>query len=389
MNKILTILFLTIVITGSCTVEFVPEFKEEKPFLVVDGIITDQEEAYRIKLSWSYPLNTLHENYPIYGFTVSVTDDTGNRYYFTETGGGIYVSDPESFRGVPGRKYVLHLEGNSSIYESEAMEMVPVPPVDSLYAEVENNEFWHPGKITKGMQVYVDARDPSDRCRFFRWEFEETWEFKLPWDYFKIVNRVCWKSAVSNNINIKTTSALTGSSVIRQPILFISTETDRLTRKYSLLLKQYSLNEKEFIYWDNLRKTTGEVGGLYDIVPSSVGSNIICVNDPSNKALGYFRVSAVATRRIFIRDVGMQFPYFYAYCPYDTLPVNDYDSIVHRYSYILREYSDVPPDKYYYILSDKKECTDCTLTGSETKPDFWDQPDAITIYQSLFDEREK
>jgi len=388
MNKILTILFLTLIITGSCTVEFVPEFKEEKPFLVVDAMITDQNEAYSIQLSWSYPLNTPPGNYPIYGFTVSVTDDAGNRYPFTDIGGGIHVSDPASFRGVPGRKYVLHLEGNSHIYESEAMEMVPVPPVDSVYAEVEDNEFWHPGEITRGMQVYADTRDPSNRCRFFRWEFEETWEFKLPWDYFKIVNRVCWKSAVSDNINIKSTSGLAGSSVYRQPILFISTETDRLMRKYSLLLKQYSLNEKEFIYWDNLRKTTEEVGGLYDIVPSSVGSNIICTDDPSNKVLGYFRVSAVATRRMFIRDVRMRFPDFYAYCPYDTLPVNDYDPYVHRYSYILREYSDDPPDKFYYILSFKAECADCTLSGSGNKPDYWDQPETMTINQSLFDEKE-
>jgi hypothetical protein len=388
MNRILTILFLTLVITGSCTVEFIPEFKEEKPFLVVDGIITDQKEPYRIELSWSYPLNSSPEYNPVAGFMVYVTDDTGNSYSFTDTGDGIYVSDPESFRGVPGRKYVLHLEGNSHIYESEAMEMVPVPPVDSLYAEVENNEFYHPGEITKGMQVYADTRDPEDRCRFFRWEFEETWEFKIPWDYFKIVNRICWKSDASDNINIKTTSAFAGSSVYREPILFISTETDRLMRKYSLLLKQYSLNEKEFIYWDNLRKTTEEVGGLYDIVPSSVSSNIICTDDPSNKVLGYFSVSSVATKRLFIKDTQMRFPEFYTYCPFDTILVTQYDPVVHGSVYILREYSDVPPDRYYYILSDKKECTDCTLTGSGTKPDYWDQPDILTIYQSLFDEKE-
>ena len=388
MNIKLTILFLTLVITFGCTVEFIPEFNEEKPFLVVDGMITDQNEPYRINVSWSYPLNSSQEYNPVYGFTVYVTDDSGNLYSFTDTGGGIYVSDPESFRGVPGRKYVLHLEDNSHSYESESMELIQVPPVDSLYAEVEDNELYHPGQVTRGYQVYADTRDPADRCRFFRWEFEETWEFKIPWDYFKIVNRVCWKSAVSDNINIKTTSAFAGSSVSRQPIHFITTETDRLTRKYSLLLKQYSLNEKEFIYWDNLRKTTEEVGGLYDIVPSSVSSNIICTDDPSNKVLGYFRVSSVATRRMFIEDVRMRFPDFYAACPFDTILVNQYDSVVHRYVYILREYSNVPPDRYYYILSFKQACADCTLSGSGTKPDYWDQPDAQTIYNSLSDEKQ-
>lgn len=387
MNKKLIILFMALIVTGGCIVQFVPEFNEENPYLIVEGLITDQKEAYQLRLSWTFPLNAPYTYNPVNGFIISVTDDEGNRYFFEDRGDGTYLSDPGAFQGVPGRKYALHIEGNSHIYESESMELMPVPPVDSVYAFREENEFYHPGKTTTGFQVYADSRDPDDLCRFFRWEFEETWEFKIPWDYSAIVNRVCWKSAASNNINIKSTSALSESRVSRQPILFISTETDRLLRKYSILVKQYSLNEKEFIYWENLKKTTEEVGGLYDIVPSSVSSNIICVDDPSQKVLGYFRVSSVATSRLFIEDVQMRFPDFYAYCPFDTILVSNYDPIVHRNVYILREWSEIPPDVYYYILSAKKECVDCTLSGSGVKPDYWDLPDQKTLFHSLFDEK--
>ncbi|MCJ7821344.1 MAG: DUF4249 domain-containing protein, partial [Bacteroidales bacterium] len=246
MNKKLIILFMALIVTGGCIVQFVPEFDEENPYLIVEGLITDQKEVYQLRLSWTYPLNAPYTYNPVNGFIISVTDDGGNRYFFEDRGDGTYVSDPGAFQGVPGRKYALHIEGNSHIYESESMELMPVPPVDSVYAFREENEFYHPGKTTAGFQVYADSRDPDDLCRFFRWEFEETWEFKIPWDYSGIVNRVCWKSEASNNINIKSTSALSESRVSRQPILFISTETDRLLRKYSILVKQYSLNEKEF-----------------------------------------------------------------------------------------------------------------------------------------------
>jgi hypothetical protein len=112
------------------------------------------------------------------------------------------------------------------------------------------------------------------------------------------------------------------------------------------------------------------------------------VDDPSQKVLGYFRVSSVATGRLFIEDVQMRFPDFYAYCPFDTILVRDYDPIVHRNVYILREWSEVPPDVYYYILSAKKECVDCTLSGSGVKPDYWDLPDQKTLFHSLFDEKD-
>ncbi len=53
------------------------------------------------------------------------------------------------------------------------------------------------------------------------------------------------------------------------PMLFISDQTDRLMEKYSISVNQYSLNYDEYLYWEKLKRVTQDVGGLYDVVPSS------------------------------------------------------------------------------------------------------------------------
>jgi len=57
-----------------------------------------------------------------------------------ESTAGIYMTDSATFTGVVGRKYVLHFQTNKATpkhysYESVAIEMKPVPPIDSLYYE--------------------------------------------------------------------------------------------------------------------------------------------------------------------------------------------------------------------------------------------------------------
>jgi hypothetical protein len=79
---------------------------------------------------------------------------------------------------------------------------------------------------------------------------------------------------------------------------FISNLTDRLRVGYSILVDQYSLNEDEYLYWEKLQSITEQVGGLYDIIPSPVPSNVYCVDDPNEKVLGYFSVSANTSKRL-------------------------------------------------------------------------------------------
>ena len=129
----------------------------------------------------------------------------------------------------------------------------------------------------EGSQVYLNTEDPLGKCKFYRWDYTETWKFRLP---YSVPNNTCWITNNSDDINIKSTSVLTEDRISRFPVKFISNETDRLNVRYTILVNQYSLNEDEYIYWEKLQNISEEVGGLYDITPSSIPGNIFCIEDP-------------------------------------------------------------------------------------------------------------
>lgn len=366
-----TVLISFVVLVNSCISQFIPQTTEDKKILVVEGLITDLPDSNIIKLSESLPLGTKSTSNPIRGCIVTITDDQGNSFNFSETAAGKYVTDPSDFQGIIGRFYTLHIKTNAANnyrnYESSAMEMKPVPPLDNLYYEkTTSRETFVDSLAREGCQVYLDTHDPTNQCQFYRWEYTETWEFNLP---YWVQNKTCWLSNNSNIINIKNTTSLAEARIDRYPLIFISKLTDRLNIKYSIFVKQYSLNEDEYLYWQQLQDITEHVGGLYDIIPSSVTSNVYCLDNPNEKILGYFSVSGSTSKRLFIEDNFAGLLDLYTKCNSDTIfegePIlyspNNYWVIILHY---------VPPPSYI-VITLNNGCADCSLRGTTKEPDFW------------------
>jgi hypothetical protein len=228
----------------------------------------------------------------------------------------------------------------------------------------ESNEL---GLPEESCQIYLDTFDPTERCLYYRWDFTETWEFRLP---YSVPNRVCWKSNRSDKILIKNTVVYNQARVSKFPLQYISNQTDRLKVKYSILVNQYSLNESEYNYWEKLQNVAGNVGGLYDITPMAIASNITCIEDPAETVLGYFSVSAISQKRIFIADKFQGIPNFYSFCPTDTIygkgKIQDLNVLV----WVIEDYLDGEPPMR--VITQYRECADCTVKGSNVKPLYWD-----------------
>ena len=364
-----------LLILGGCITQFIPELSENVEMLVVEGMLTDQPGGAKVKLSRSLPLGSQDDALPVWGCSVWLTDDLTNTIFFSELGNGVYTSD---FVGEIGKKYVLHINTNTAMqrgnsYQSYPMELKPVPPVDSIYYEKKLMKTGG-GSYSyewEGCQVLLDAHDPSNECRFFRWDFVETWEVRVPFD--KALNKICWITDNSREINIKSTAGLSGSVVSRYPVNFISNKTDRMKTKYSMLIDQYSLTEDEFIYWEKLKAVSQEVGSLYDITPAAIPNNIYCINSPAEKVLGYFSVSAKKSARVFIRDSfkGVPNMYSHADCIQDTIRDTNPIEGLNEYVWILE--SDMGPCQIcpYRVITNIRGCADCTVRGTNIKPLFW------------------
>ena len=356
-----------------CITQFVPETDEDQELIVVEGLITDQPEVYKVKVSLSMPLGKKSVIKPLRGCNVYITYGQNNMHLLNESGSsGIYVTDPAVFTGEIGRKYTLHINTNSSTinhysYQSLPMEMYGVPPIDSLYYEkvtikpkAERSGEW------EGCQIYLNTGDTEGLCRNYRWDYTETWKFQLP--YF-VPNQTCWITCNSADIHVKSTSVLAVNRISRLPVKYISNESDMLAVRYSILVNQYSISEDEFSYWDKLRKISEEVGGLYDITPATIPGNIFCVEDPSEQVLGYFSVSAKNSKRIYIDEYFKGLVNLYSDCPSDTIygsaPIPNLNTSAWI---IVDEPYEMPPFK---IITNRKGCADCTVRGTNVQPDFW------------------
>jgi hypothetical protein len=365
------LILLILVNTDSCIIDYVPKIGDYEEVLVVEGLITDQPGINTIRISKSLPLWKKLSPLPLTGCIVSISDDLGQIYSLKEKpfSYGIYNTDPASFRGVPGREYTLHIRTTSEpvnfSYESLPIMMIPVPPIDSIYYEKRIVEQSTPP--LESCNIYLNTHDPSNNCRFYRWEYSETWEFHLP---FNFPNKVCWISSNPEEIIIKNASLHAETNIIRHPVTSITDPVDRLSVKYSILVKQFSLNEDEYLYWEQLKNTTDQTGGLYDLIPASIPNNIYCIEEPNKKVLGYFSVEAMASKRLFIKDnfTGVNTMYMYARCLSNTIFTTRPDTL--KDVWIIEDHSDKVPPAVTYTRD--KGCVDCTTRGTNIKPDFWD-----------------
>jgi hypothetical protein len=379
-----SIVFILLIILNACVTEFIPDIGVFKEFYVVEGLITDLPGRHTIRISKSVPLGTEASFEPVTKCGVWITDDNNYKYQLTEISDGTYVTS-DDFCGEVGREYTLNVEivhfkppSPARIVDytlrSFPVRMIPVPEIDSLYYEKtelkQEDGFIFPGE---GCNVYINTSDPEGKCEYYRWDYSETWQIENP-GFDGVINRVCWITNNSEDINIKSISRLSENRLDHFPIKLISNETDRLRERYRIMVNQYSLSEDEYKYWSDLEKITEQSGNLYDKIPASISGNMYCANDADIQVLGYFSVSAKRSKVLYIDEYFKGVPWPYLHCLQDSL---------------IKKRGDLLPSPeflniLYYLVEDKwnteagfmitttdRECVDCTVRGSTIKPDFW------------------
>jgi hypothetical protein len=374
--KISKIIILFLAATAiSCISQFTPEIVSQNDYLTVNGLVTDENRCYSIILGISHPLDETAAEKPAVKASVYVRDDLGNSYYFREKSPGKYTSDSTVFTGQPERSYVLSIEYNGKQYISSLCALQAAPPIDSLGFEVIDREINVSGEKEKVTRVNLSTLDREGRCHYFRWSFEETWEMHLPFNYLTQEKRYCWKTEVSHNILIANTEALSEDRITDLTLTTFNNSTDRGQFRYSMLVRQYAVSREEYEFWDKVRTMSENTGGLYDVTPVSVTGNIQCITDPAEIVLGYFSVSGVSHKRIFIKDPLIVPDLYTNKCVEDIIRANNTLPGLGYSVFILSVYEDLPDRGMglFWAITSDKGCTDCAYMGSNVKPDYWDE----------------
>lgn len=68
-----------------------------------------------------------------------------------------------------------------------------------------------------------------------------------------------------------------------------------------MLIEQMSLSRKAYNFWRNVDQQANNSGGIFDTAPAAIRGNLKNVNDNSDIILGYFQVSAVEQKAVYIQ----------------------------------------------------------------------------------------
>lgn len=387
------ILGLTLLMVSSCVEPFEAETGEFLSAMVVDATITDELDNQTIYLSTTYRFEE-EEPTAVTGAQVTVMENGNNTIPFTEVAPGEYRSQ-QAFAAQPGATYALDIrtvDGKS--YQSQTAMLPNAVALDSVYADRIISDLGE-----DGVAIFVDSFDPSGDSPNFRYEFEETYKIISPeWNAFELFstgiecgvdvipktvqNQVCFATNISSDIILASTANLEENRVQRFMVRFMGRSNYILSHRYSIEVTQYTQSDEAAAYYGALDQFSSTESLFSDSQPGFLIGNVFAEEDPDEKILGYFDVSAVARKRIFFDYVD-----FYAGEP---LPpwVNPCREIApklisqggarcilsamveaNQVSYL--NVNEDPPfeEGPYFVVP--RECGDCTVLGTNQRPAFW------------------
>ncbi|MEJ2594354.1 MAG: DUF4249 domain-containing protein [bacterium] len=384
MTRIINILLLfTIIMAGSCREPYWPELKDYEDLLVVDGLITDNPGPYEVKLSYS---TTVQNPYlvPFKGATVTIVDNEGFSETLTETGEGVYTTDPAGIQGKVGQSYrVIITTPGGTTYASPFQEIKPPVGIADIYTEEQTIQTENDYYPLYGLQFYLDTEAAPQDTNYLTWRIYGDYKYRVDYLIRFVYDRrqltvfpnpdslyVCYGHEKITDIIAMKTDNLVEPRLSRLPLTFVNTETKKLSIRYSLLVKQLSLTQDAYHFYSDLAEMNTQEGALYNTQPFQVRGNVENLDDPDEIVLGYFLAAGMVEKRIFV-DRPTNLPFRYGIC---ELTERDYDA----YRYIgLTSSTEWPlyvtTNSDGYRALPEQGCIDCRrMGGSIIKPDFWE-----------------
>lgn len=267
LKQIQNLIFLAVIAIGFCACEKVidVELSTSAHQIVIEANINTRR-GQTIKISQSVPYTESNSYPPVTGANVSVTDDLGRSWTFTESAPGTYTFG--SLRGEMGRTYALKVNVNNTLYTATSTMPTQVP-VDSLSMST----------LTFGdeqrKQIQVHFRDPYNAVNQYRFVMK--------------INGVQTKRIYTQNDRFTN-----GNPTIAVLFFIGESDSDNLKTGDKGEVEMQCIDKNMFTYWNTLSEQSqnGPGGG---VTPGNPPSNI------SNNALGYFSAHTSELKNITVK----------------------------------------------------------------------------------------
>ncbi|WP_423147390.1 DUF4249 domain-containing protein [Rubrolithibacter danxiaensis] len=386
------ILIAVLIVINSCKEIYDPPvISNSASYLVVEGFLNASNDSTIINLSRTTKLSDTVKLVPEPSAVVTVEDEESNTQNLISLGNGRYGVGVLNLNST--KKYRLHIRDQfQKEYVSDFVEVKQSPEIDSVTTQFQSN----------GVQVSVNSHDAQNNTRYYRWDLDETWRYvslnnsSVVYRNGVIENRSegipgdkvysCWRSAKSKQILLGTSANLSSDILANSPLTFLTPESGKISFGYSVLVKQYALTKEGYIYWQNLKKNTENLGSIFDAQPSIATGNIHCVSNPGEPVIGFLSASTVSKKRIYIdfRKLPFSLPSYFpppdpTTCEDGVIKIDPAATFEYRLEnlmsggkYLLTIPLGAPGVGIIGYFYSSKECVDCRLMGgTNIRPDFW------------------
>jgi len=245
----------------SCTKVIDLKLNNDAGDLVIEGKITNIPGPQSIVLSTNVPFTSTNSYPQVTGATVTVSDQAGNIYKFTEGPAGTYIAN--SLAGIEGNTYLMNVSTNGKNYKANS-QMPALVLLDSVTSKTSNFD-------KKRRQITVHYQDPAGTANQYR--------------FVMYVNYVQVKSIFAYNDNYNDGKYV--NIDLREDD--IDVHPDDIVQ-----VEMQCIDKVVYTYWftQMQQEINGPGGG---VTPSNAPNNI------SPNALGYFSAHTTQSRSIVVK----------------------------------------------------------------------------------------
>lgn len=375
-----------LLLLSSCKQRYNPPVNSPSTgYLVVEGFINNGSDVTSITLSRTTPVydtaNIVYEQ----NAQVAVESNNGESYALSNNGNGVYASQ-SSLPINSNEQYRLHIHtADGKEYASDYTPVKSTPPIDSVSWQRDND----------GVHIYVNTHDTSNNVGYYQWYYEETWEFHsaftstLMYEVSQTQNGVnysiayrflneqydstifkCWHSPHSTSILLGSSEKLT-TDRINENLINIPSGAQQLSVLYSVKMYQHAVSKNNYEFLQKMKKNTEQLGSIFDAQPSELKGNIHCISNPDEQVIGFMEVSQLQAQRIFISN--NQVPNWNYTQSCSSVEIQNNSDAIKKdgLGFIPTTVASQMGLSITSFYAATPECVDCTLTGSNIRPDFW------------------
>ncbi len=254
----------------SCEKKITPDFKYDgKEFLVVDGILTNENKFQEIRLSKSLPAFN-EKPVLISGAVISVSDGVYN-YTFSEDTAGYYLSDVK-FSAVINKLFTLNITFDNKVYSAQARAVPVLNNASVEYIQYNDSLYYFPQPTAQF--------NPDEAAMY---------EINADWSFVPNYENLSEEKTKAKLFfyDLKTIDVNEIFDPSREQVFF-----PKGTR---LAVKKYSLSPEHEKFIRSLLLETQWSGGNFDTEEDNVYTNL------SEGAFGFFGASIVLSDTVFVK----------------------------------------------------------------------------------------